>query len=52
MATETAPPTIPKAPGFLASALRVFDLSVGEMLWSKRTIFMALVVGGTTLLRG
>jgi ABC-type transport system involved in multi-copper enzyme maturation permease subunit len=23
----------------------VFDLSVGEMLWSRRTIFMALVVG-------
>ena len=36
----------PTAPGFLTSALRVFDLSLGEMLWSRRTIFMALVVGG------
>jgi ABC-2 type transport system permease protein len=27
------------------AALRVFDLSLGEMLWSRRTIFMALVVG-------
>lgn len=27
------------------SAARIFDLSVGEMLWSRRTIFMALVVG-------
>jgi ABC-2 type transport system permease protein len=36
---------IPKAPGFLTSSLRVFDLSLGEMLWSRRTIFMALVVG-------
>ena len=27
------------------SSLRVFDLSLGEMLWSRRTIFMALVVG-------
>jgi ABC-2 type transport system permease protein len=34
----------PVAPGILASALRVFELSVGEMLWSRRTIFMALVV--------
>jgi hypothetical protein len=25
--------------------LRIFDLSLGEMLWSRRTIFMALVVG-------
>ena len=41
---------IPKAPGFLSSALRVFDLSVGEMLWSRRTIFMALVVGAPVLI--
>ena len=32
-------------PSFLTSSLRVFDLSVGEMLWSRRTVFMALVVG-------
>jgi len=30
---------------FLAGAWRVFELSLGEMLWSRRTIFMALVVG-------
>jgi ABC-2 type transport system permease protein len=41
---------IPKAPGFLASAMRVFDLSVSEMLWSRRTIFMALVVGAPVLI--
>ncbi|MGH9409871.1 MAG: ABC transporter permease [Vicinamibacterales bacterium] len=34
-----------KSPGVLQSALRVADLSIGEMLWSRRTIFMALVVG-------
>jgi ABC-type transport system involved in multi-copper enzyme maturation permease subunit len=34
-----------KQPSYLSSALRVFDLSVSEMLWSRRTIFMALVVG-------
>ena len=33
------------SPGFLYAALRVFDLSIGEMLWSRRTIFMMLVVG-------
>jgi ABC-type Na+ efflux pump permease subunit len=36
---------LPPAPGYLTSALRIFDLSLGEMLWSRRTIFMALVVG-------
>jgi ABC-type transport system involved in multi-copper enzyme maturation permease subunit len=41
---------IAKAPGFLTSALRVFDLSVGEMLWSRRTIFMALVVGAPVVI--
>ena len=34
-----------KQPGFFYAAMRVFDLSLGEMLWSRRTIFMALVVG-------
>jgi ABC-2 type transport system permease protein len=29
----------------MTSAWRVFGLSIGEMLWSRRTIFMALVVG-------
>ena len=31
-------------------AARIFDLSVGELLWSRRTIFMALVVGSSVLL--
>ena len=34
-----------QSPGFVYATLRVFDLSVGEMLWSRRTIFMALLVG-------
>lgn len=38
------------SPPLLSSALRVFDLSVGEMLWSRRTIFMALVVGGPVVI--
>jgi ABC-2 type transport system permease protein len=35
---------------FWAAARRIFDLSLGEMLWSRRTIFMALIVGGPVLL--
>jgi ABC-2 type transport system permease protein len=39
-----------KSPGYFAAALRVCDLSVSEMLWSRRTIFMALVVGAPVLI--
>jgi ABC-2 type transport system permease protein len=41
---------IPAAPGFLTAGLRVFDLSLGEMLWSRRTIFMLLVVGAPVVI--
>jgi ABC-2 type transport system permease protein len=41
---RTSPPSL-----FTASR-RVFELSFGEMLWSRRTIFMALVVGGPVIL--
>lgn len=43
-------PNVRVAPGFLTSAVRIFDLSLGEMLWSRRTIFMALVVGAPVLI--
>jgi ABC-type transport system involved in multi-copper enzyme maturation permease subunit len=36
--------------GFLFAALRIFDVSLGEMLWSRRTVFMALIVGLPVLL--
>ena len=46
MIQPTAPSrAIPAAPGFVTAGLRIFDLSLGEMLWSRRTIFMLLVVG-------
>jgi len=35
----------PAAPSFLYAAMRVFDLSLSDMLWSRRTVFMGLVVG-------
>jgi ABC-type transport system involved in multi-copper enzyme maturation permease subunit len=31
-------------PSFFAGVRRVFELSLGEMLWSRRTIFMAIVM--------
>ncbi len=34
---------------FWGASRRVFDLSLGEMLWSRRTIFMALIVGGPVI---
>lgn len=44
-------PTLPTgsiaaSPSFFRSALRIYDLSLGQMLWSRRTVFMALIVGG------
>lgn len=39
-----------RTPGYFSSALRVFDLSISEMLWSRRTIFMGLVVGAPVLI--
>jgi ABC-type transport system involved in multi-copper enzyme maturation permease subunit len=35
---------------YAAAAVRIFELSLGEMLWSRRTIFMALVVGTPVVL--
>lgn len=35
---------------FIGASRRVFDLSLGEMLWSRRTIFMALVVAAPIML--
>jgi hypothetical protein len=50
-------PTVPaaapgalRAPTFTAAAARIFDLSVGQMLWSRRTVFLALVVGSPVVL--
>jgi ABC-type Na+ efflux pump permease subunit len=37
-------------PSILASAWRIFDLSLAEMLWSRRSAFLGLVVGGPVLL--
>jgi len=49
-ATAATPRTLPPAPGYVTSALRVMDLSIGEMLWSRRTVFMVLIVGAPVLI--
>ncbi len=38
------------SPTLLRSAVRILDLSLGQMLWSRRSIFLALLVGGPVLL--
>jgi ABC-type transport system involved in multi-copper enzyme maturation permease subunit len=35
---------------FMRGAWRVFELSLGEMLWSRRTVFLALIVGSPVLI--
>lgn len=38
------------SPSFWRAALRVFDVSLGQMLWSRRSVFLALLVGGPVVL--
>lgn len=49
-AAQTPRRSLPPAPSFLTSSLRIFDVSVGEMLWSKRTVFMFLIVAAPVLI--
>jgi ABC-type transport system involved in multi-copper enzyme maturation permease subunit len=46
----TEPGTQNQAPRTVASALRIFDLSLGEMLWSRRSVFLGVLLGGPVLL--
>lgn len=39
-----------KPPSFWHAALRVFDVSLGQMLWSRRSLFLALLVFGPVVL--
>jgi ABC-2 type transport system permease protein len=39
-----------RQPSVATSAARIFDISIGEMLWSRRSIFLGLVVGAPVLL--
>ena len=45
-----APSSTPQPPSLFASTLRIFDLSLGQMLWSRRSVFLAILVGGPVVL--
>lgn len=38
------------APSIAASSFRIFDLSLAQMLWSRRSVFLGLLLGGPVLL--
>ncbi|HEY7172804.1 MAG TPA: ABC transporter permease [Vicinamibacterales bacterium] len=44
----TTPPN--RQPLLVRSALRVFDLSLAQMLWSRRSVFLGLLVGGPVMI--
>jgi ABC-type Na+ efflux pump permease subunit len=46
--TTASPPRV--APKLFESAFRVFDLSLGQMLWSRRSVFLGLLLGGPVVL--
>jgi ABC-2 type transport system permease protein len=42
--------SVHQAPSLARSALRIFDLSLGQMLWSRRSVFLALLVSAPLML--
>jgi ABC-2 type transport system permease protein len=40
----------PAKPGLVSSTLRIFDLSLGQMLWSRRSIFLGVVASAPVLM--
>jgi ABC-2 type transport system permease protein len=49
-AANAPPPRLKQMPSLMTASLRVFDVSLGEMLWSRRTVFLGLIVGGPVLI--
>ena len=39
-----------KPPPLASSAFRIFDLSLGEMLWSRRSVFLGVLLGGPVVM--
>src|SRR3954462_4519856 len=37
-------------PSFADSTARIFELALGQILWARRTLFLALLIGGPVLL--
>jgi hypothetical protein len=50
MTSPTITGPVRSRPALMTSAARVFDLSLGQMLWSRRSVFLGLVVGGPVVL--
>jgi ABC-2 type transport system permease protein len=42
--------TTNRRPTVLSSAMRIFDLSLGQMLWSRRSVILGILLGGPVLL--
>jgi ABC-2 type transport system permease protein len=40
----------PASLSIVSSALRIFDMSLGQMLWSRRSVFLGLLAGGPVAL--
>ena len=51
VASHKSPGDRPRAtPSLAASSARIFDLSLGQMLWSRRSVFLVLLLGGPVAL--
>jgi ABC-2 type transport system permease protein len=49
-ASRASQPAPRASASVLASAMRIFDLSLGQMLWSRRSVFLGLLLGAPVLL--
>src|SRR5215510_5155021 len=39
-----------QAPDLVTASLRIFDLSLGQMLWARRSVFLGVLLGGPVIL--
>jgi ABC-2 type transport system permease protein len=46
----TPTPRTYRPPTLWSSAARIFDLSLGQMLWSRRSVFLGVLLGGPVVL--
>src|ERR1700730_7031738 len=51
-AVQTTPfaPSQRRGGGRLCATIRIFDLSLGQMLWSRRSVLLGVLLGGPVLL--
>jgi ABC-type transport system involved in multi-copper enzyme maturation permease subunit len=46
----TTPAATRQSPSTIQAAFRIFDLSLGQMLWSRRSVFLGVLLGGPVFL--